>query len=182
MASILKVAFIIAVLGLTGAKGQLVEVPNQPWGLGSISSRTPAANSNVEHQKYTYDESAGTGTFAYLLDTGVRGSHPDFGGRVIQGHNVWAGYAFDDDSGHGTHVAGTIISSRFGVAKNATIIDVKTVRVVYTTVAKVIEALDWVAANVTNTPGRAGKSVISMSLGIGQTIALCLNVSRLTWK
>lgn len=150
----------------------LTEVGDQPWGLASISSRTKLSSTDLDHQTYVYDSSAGTGTFAYVLDSGIRVSHPDFQGRAIKGHNVWPEIAFDDDFGHGTHVAGTIGSLRFGVAKNATIVDVKTTRSVYTTTAKIIEALEWSVQNITNTPGRAGKSVISMSLGEFTTVCI----------
>ncbi|GJD04563.1 alkaline proteinase [Colletotrichum higginsianum] len=150
----------------------LVETGNQPWGLASISSRTRLASNDVDTQTYVYDAGAGTGTFAYVLDSGIRISHPDFEGRAIRGHNVWPELAFDDDFGHGTHVAGTIASRRFGVAKNATIVDVKTTRVVYTTTTKIIEALEWSVQNITNTPGRAGRSVVSMSLATGVSTAL----------
>ncbi|KAF6811375.1 alkaline proteinase [Colletotrichum musicola] len=143
----------------------LTEVGNQPWGLASISSRAPLSDPNLDRQTYIYDNSAGTGTFAYVLDSGIRISHPDFQGRAVRGHNVWPEVPFDDDFGHGTHVAGTVASSRFGVAKNATIVDVKTTRGAYGTAAKIIEALEWSVLNITGTPGRAGKSVVSMSLG-----------------
>ncbi|KAJ0331378.1 hypothetical protein COL5a_002919 [Colletotrichum fioriniae] len=123
------------------------------------------SRADVDHQSYVYDTSAGTGTFAYVLDTGIRISHPDFQGRAIKGTNVFPEVAHDDDFGHGTHVAGIIGSLRFGVAKNATIVDVKTTRVAYSTTAKIIEALEWSVQNITDTPGRVGKSVISISLG-----------------
>ncbi|KAL0783530.1 hypothetical protein CaCOL14_001436 [Colletotrichum acutatum] len=150
----------------------LTEVSDQPWGLASLSSRTKLASVDVDHQTYIYDTSAGTGTFAYVLDSGIRISHPDFQGRAIKGTNVFPEVAHDDDFGHGTHVAGTIGSLRFGVAKNATIVDVKTTRVAYSTTAKIIEALEWSVQNITNTPGRAGKSVISMSLATATSTAL----------
>ncbi|TQN65232.1 Alkaline protease 1 [Colletotrichum shisoi] len=158
----------------------LVETGNQPWGLASISSRTRLASNDVDAQTYVYDAGAGTGTFAYVLDSGIRISYPDFEGRAIRGHNVWPEVAFDDDFGHGTHVAGTIASRRSGVAKNATILDVKTTRVVYTTTAKIIEALDWSVQNITDTPGRAERSVVSMSLATGVSTALNTAVDATT--
>lgn len=78
---------------------------------------------------------------------------------------MWPEVPFDDDMGHGTHTAGTVGSARFGVAKKCTIIDVKTARSVYSTAAKMIEALEWVGQNATGIEGRAAKSVVSMSLG-----------------
>lgn len=143
----------------------LIEKTDQPWGLASISSKTELENTDIDHQTYIYDDSAGEGTFAYMLDTGIRITHEGFEGRAIRGHTVWPDVPFDDDMGHGTHTAGTVGSARFGVAKKCTLIDVKTARSVYSTSAKIIEALEWVGQNVTGTPGRAGKSVASISLG-----------------
>ncbi|KAK1475390.1 serine protease [Colletotrichum abscissum] len=97
----------------------------------SLSSRAKLASADEDHQAYVYDSSAGTGTLAYVLDSGIRISHPDFQGRAMKGTNVFPEVARDDDFGHGTHVAGTIGSVRFGVAKNATLVDVKTTRVAY---------------------------------------------------
>ncbi|KAK1488046.1 alkaline proteinase [Colletotrichum tamarilloi] len=112
----------------------LTEVSDQPWGLASLSSRAKLASADVDHQTYKYDSSAGTGTFAYVLDSGIRISHPDFQGRAIKGTNVFPEVAHDDDFGHGTHVAGTI------------------------------------GSNITNTPARAGKSVVSMSLALNDAV------------
>lgn len=148
-----------------GGVAGLVQEPGEPWGLFSISSRAPAPTDDVVNQTYIYDDSAGTGTFVYVLDTGIRTNISEFGGRAIKGYNVWPEVAFDDDLGHGTAVAGVIGSTTFGVAKNTTIIDVKTVKVTNGTVAKAIEALEWVAQNATGTPGRVGRSVINISLG-----------------
>ncbi|KAK1708156.1 peptidase S8/S53 domain-containing protein [Colletotrichum lupini] len=134
----------------------------------SLSSRAKLASADEDHQAYVYDSSAGTGTFAYVLDSGIRISHAGFQGRAIKGTKL----AHDDDFGHGTHVAGTIGSVRFGVAKNATLVDVETTKVAYGTTAKIIEALEWSVQNITNTPGRAGKSVVSMSLATATSTAL----------
>ena len=131
----------------------------------SPSCLTQLTSTNIDNQTYIYDDSAGTGTFAYVLDTGIRSSNPEFQERVIKGVNLFPEVPHDDDIGHGTHVAGTIGSSVYGVAKNCTLVDVKTSKVAYGTAAVIIQALDWVAANITNTPGRAGRSVISISLG-----------------
>lgn len=94
-------------------------------------------------------------------------NNTEFNGRAIKGYNTWNGTeSFDDHFGHGTHVAGTIGAETYGVAKQTTIIDVKVVRSVgYSTLSHVIDGINWVVNNVTNTPGRAGKSVINMSLG-----------------
>ncbi|KAK1658890.1 peptidase S8/S53 domain-containing protein [Colletotrichum godetiae] len=154
----------------------LTEVGDQPWGLASLSSRTKLSSVDVDHQTYIYDTSAGTGTFAYALDSGIRISHPDFQGRAIKGINAWPEVAFDDDFGHGTHVAGTIGSLRFGVAKNITIVDVKTARVAYSTVAKIIEALEWSVQNITNTPVGLATTATSTTLNNAVDAATSLGV------
>lgn len=93
---------------------------NAPWGLGSISHRAPNSTD------YIYDAAgAGEGLFAYLIDTGVRSSHVELEGRVIDGFNAYPDSDFNDNYGHGTHTAGTIASRAYGVAKKATVVSVK---------------------------------------------------------
>ncbi|XXG98948.1 hypothetical protein Hte_005281 [Hypoxylon texense] len=139
---------------------------NAPWGLEALSSRTRVSDGNTRGHTYRYDSSGGAGTYAYVLDSGVLTNNSEFGGRAVKGYNAWDGTeSFDDHFGHGTHVAGTIASNTYGVAKKATIVDVKVVRSVgYSTVAHVLDGINWVVNNATGTPGRAAKSVINMSL------------------
>jgi subtilisin family serine protease len=91
------------------------------WGLDRIDQVDLPLNNS-----YGYDAD-GTGVTVYVVDTGVRGTHVEFGGRVTAGYVVPAtGESTTDDCrGHGTHVAGTIGGSRFGVAKNVTIVPVR---------------------------------------------------------
>lgn len=88
------------------------------WGLGRISQRNYAANT------YYYDTSAGAGTYGYVIDSGININHREFGGRASLGQN-FVGGSHVDDAGHGTHVAGTIGGSTYGVAKKANLISVK---------------------------------------------------------
>jgi len=75
----------------------LVTQENAPWGLARISSRTKGATS------YVYDESAGEGTFSYIVDTGIFTGHADFNGRAVWGANLVPNNTFDtDNQGHGT--------------------------------------------------------------------------------
>ncbi|KAI0889336.1 subtilisin-like serine protease pepD [Annulohypoxylon maeteangense] len=157
-----------------GRISSLVQQGNAPWGLESISSRTPIADTNTRGHTYSYDSTAGNGTFAYVLDSGVLTNNTQFNGRAIKGYNAWNGTeSFDDHFGHGTHVAGTIAAETYGIAKQATVVDVKVVRSVgYSTLSHVIDGINWVVNNVTNTPGRAGKSVINMSLAFSTSTTL----------
>jgi oryzin len=130
-----------------------------PWGLASISSRTAGATS------YIYDSSAGTGTFSYVVDTGVRLTHVDFEGRAIFGFNGVSGSTSQaDNNGHGTHVAGTVGGAKYGVAKKTTIVAVKVFEGAEGSASDVFSGFDW-AVNDIVTKGRQNTAVINMSLG-----------------
>lgn len=112
---------------------------------------------------YRYDKSAGNGTFAYVVDSGINVNHVDFEGRASYGYNAVDG-EFTDLQGHGTHCAGIIGSKSFGVAKQAQLIAVKAFRNHETLMSTIIDALQW-SANDIRTKNRLGLAVISMSLG-----------------
>ncbi|KAI5920666.1 subtilisin-like serine protease pepD [Camillea tinctor] len=140
---------------------------NAPWGLASLSSREALADGGIRGHEYTYDGSAGEGTFAYVLDTGVMVENSELEGRAIRGYNSWPAEPFEDSFGHGSHVAGIIAAKTYGVAKKATIVDVKVARSFgYATLATILDGYNYAVNNMTNTPGRAAKSVINMSLAI----------------
>ncbi|MEU3098435.1 S8 family serine peptidase [Streptomyces sp. NPDC006967] len=126
------------------------------WGLDRVDQADTAGDS-----KYTYPDQAGEGVTVYVIDTGVRVTHQDFGGRATHGYDaVDNDDTADDGNGHGTHVAATIAGSAHGVAKKA---DVVAVRVLDDngsgTTEQVIAGIDWVTENHT------GPSVANMSLG-----------------
>jgi subtilisin family serine protease len=126
------------------------------WGLDRIDQRNlPLDNS------YTYPNTASNVT-AYVIDTGIRTSHADFGGRAVWGTNTTGDGNDTDCNGHGTHVAGTIGGARYGVAKGVTLIAVKVLGCGGSgTWAGVTAGVDWVTAH-----HAAGvPAVANMSLG-----------------
>ncbi|KAK1594624.1 subtilase [Colletotrichum navitas] len=128
-----------------------------PWGLGTVSHRTSGSS------QYVYDTSAGSGTFAYVVDSGINVGHTNFGGRATLGYNA-AGGAHTDTLGHGTHVAGTIGSTTYGVAKLTTLVSVKVFVGNSASTSVILDGYNWAVNDIT-TKGRASKSVINMSLG-----------------
>lgn len=98
-----------------------------------------------------------------MIDTGINAAHSDFGGRASLGYNVVGGSNADTE-GHGTHVAGTIAGSTYGVAKRATVIAVKVFSGSSGTTSDVLAGFDW-AVNSIVSNNRESVSAISMSLG-----------------
>ncbi|MGW1410570.1 S8 family peptidase [Streptomyces sp. NPDC002403] len=133
--------------------------PSPPsWGLDRIDQKSLPLN-----QSYTYPDNGGEGVTAYIIDTGVRITHSDFGGRASYGYD-----AIDNDNtaqdgyGHGTHVAGTVAGSAYGVAKKAKIVAVRVLDDSGSgTTAQVVAGIDWVTANAVK------PAVANMSLGGG---------------
>lgn len=98
--------------------------------------------------QYSYG-STGSGVSVYIIDTGIRKTHVQFGGRAIGGYSsVSDAYGTDDCHGHGTHVSGTIGGSQVGVAKSATLYAVRVLDCNGSgSVSGVIAGIDWVTAN-----------------------------------
>ncbi|MFJ9338016.1 S8 family peptidase [Streptomyces sp. NPDC101733] len=138
--------------------------PNPPsWGLDRIDQRALPLN-----QSYTYPDGAGAGVTAYIIDTGVRTTHQDLGGRASDGYD-----AIDNDNtaqdghGHGTHVAGTVGGTTYGVAKKVKIVGVRVLDNNGSgTTAQVVAGIDWVTRNAVK------PAVANMSLGGGADSAL----------
>ncbi|MGY1451944.1 S8 family peptidase [Streptomyces sp. SS8] len=110
---------------------------------------------------YDHPDAAGRGVTAYVIDTGVRISHADFGGRASYGYDAVDGdTTAGDGHGHGTHVAGTLAGSSYGVAKEA---DIVAVRVLDDsgagTTSQVVAGIEWVTKNARK------PAVANMSLG-----------------
>ncbi|HEU4407934.1 MAG TPA: S8 family serine peptidase, partial [Polyangiaceae bacterium] len=136
--------------------------PNATWGLDRVDQRALPLD-----QSYTYN-TAGGGVNAYVIDTGIRVTHAEFGGRAAPGFSsINDANGSNDCNGHGTHVAGTIGGSTYGVAKA---VNLHAVRVLDCggsgTTAGVIAGVDWVTANF------EAPAVANMSLGGGASQAL----------
>ncbi|MFD9082136.1 S8 family peptidase [Streptomyces erythrochromogenes] len=139
------------------------------WGLDRIDQAATAGD-----QKYTYPDGGGEGVTAYVIDTGVRTTHKDFGGRATSGFDaIDNDETADDGNGHGTHVAGTIAGASHGVAKKAKIVAVRVLDDNGSgTTEQVVAGIDWVTQN------HSGPSVANMSLGGGADEALDAAVKR----
>lgn len=139
--------------------------PNAPWGLASISHRSPNGTNGTTGSAYVYDSVAGEGQFAYIIDTGLLATHEEFeGSRAVLGYNAVDDTEFEDIDGHGTHVAGTICGKTYGVAKKATCVSIKVFNGGSATTETILEGYQWAVNNIT-AEGREASSVISMSLG-----------------
>jgi serine protease len=135
---------------------------NATWGLDRIDQANLPLNNT-----YVYDQN-GTGVRAYVVDTGVRTSHTQFGGRASSGFTaINDGNGTNDCNGHGTHVAGTVGSSTYGVAKNVNIVAVRVLDCAGSgSNSGVLAGIDWVKAN------HIKPAVANMSLGGGTSTAL----------
>ncbi|KAF2258771.1 protease [Lojkania enalia] len=143
-----------------------VTEPGAPWGLGRIS------NINKGSTTYTYDDSAGEGTCSYVIDTGIYVNHPEFEGRATWLENFTGDGQNSDGNGHGTHVAGTIGSKTYGVAKKTKLYAVKVLNAGGSgTYAGVIAGINF-AANDQKTRDCPNGSVANMSLGGGKNTAV----------
>lgn len=130
---------------------------NATWGLDRIDQQNLPLDT-----KYTY-ANKGDGATVYIVDTGVHFAHPEFGGRAKSGYDF-----IDNDSDasdcqeHGTHVAGTVGSATYGVAKNAALVSVRVLNCQGSGQwSQIIAGIDWVARNGSK-PG-----ILNMSLGGG---------------
>jgi subtilisin family serine protease len=137
------------------------------WGLDRIDQRNRPLNAS-----YTFNWT-GAGVTAYVIDTGIRTTHNQFGGRAANSFDAFGGNG-NDCNGHGTHVAGTIGGSTVGVAKG---VQLRGVRVLNCSGSGsnsgVIAGVDFVRLN------HQAPAVANMSLGGGISSALDTAVNNL---
>lgn len=140
------------------------------WGLDRVDQRNLPLSTS-----YNYTSTgAGAGVNVYVIDTGLRVTHTTFGGRAKNGYDFVDNDAVaQDGNGHGTHVAGTIAGSQYGIAKAATVYGVRVLNNAGSgTTAGVVAGIDWVTANAVK-PAAA-----NMSLGGGASATLDAAVRR----
>ncbi|NOT87921.1 MAG: S8 family peptidase [Lysobacter sp.] len=138
------------------------------WGLDRVDQRNLPLSTT-----YTYNTTA-AGVHAYIIDTGMLATHNEFTGRVGNGFDAVGG-GTNDCNGHGTHVAGTVGGTTYGVAKGVTLHPVRVLDCGGSgTWAGVIAGIDWVAAN------RVLPAVANMSLGGGANAAVDTAVANLS--
>jgi len=144
---------------------------NATWGLSRIDQRTWSYPQDTNYD-YSVD---GSGVNVYVVDTGVKSDHPDFNGRAYDAANTSGDNTkIEQCNGHGTHVAGTIGSTTFGVAKGATIYSVRVFPCWGNTpLSDVIAGVDWVTRH------SVLPAVANMSLGTGYSKALNDSVKAL---
>jgi aqualysin 1 len=133
-----------------------------PWGLDRTGQRDLPLN-----QTYSYT-TTGSGVNVYIIDTGIRRTHTQFGGRAVVGFDaVGDGQNTNDCNGHGTHVSGTVGGSTYGIAKGVRLFAVRVLDCGGSgSNSGVIAGVDWVTAN------HISPAVANMSLGGGVSTAL----------
>ncbi|KAI9476471.1 MAG: peptidase S8/S53 domain-containing protein [Benjaminiella poitrasii] len=140
------------------AAATYVSQTSPQWNLARISQRTRDLT-----KPYIYDSTAGSTAYVYVVDDGMNTAHTDFGGRATWGYTAYSGIS-RNGGGHGTHVAGIVGGTTYGVAKKTNLIAVQVLDEEGSgTISAILSGLQWVTNNAAS---RKGKAVINMSLGL----------------
>ena len=141
--------------------------PTPSWGLDRIDQRTNTANNS-----YSFTTN-GSGVSVYVIDTGIYTSHSQFTGRTRLGFDAFGGDGIDCN-GHGTHVAGTVGGSTFGVAPAASLVSVRVLDCGGAgSLSGVLTGIDWAINDHVS-----GPAVINLSLGTTKSASLESAVDR----
>ncbi|KAF1804388.1 peptidase S8/S53 domain-containing protein [Mucor lusitanicus] len=138
---------------------EFIQTNPPSWGLDRIDQRQGTDG------RYSFATDQGQGVTIYLMDSGIRQDHTDIAGRVKIGKTV-VGDVNDpsDANGHGTFVAGVCCGTKYGVAKKAEIVSVKTLDSEGNGhLSDVLVGLEWIVQQHKATPN--AKSIVNLSLG-----------------
>ena len=137
------------------------------WGIDRIDQRSRPLSGT-----YTYTTTASS-VYAYIIDTGIYAAHSNFGGRASNVYDAFGGNG-NDCNGHGTHVAGTVGSATYGVAKGVRLRGVRVLDCAGSgSFSGIIAGIDWVRLN------RVNPAVANLSLGGGYSSSLNTAVTNL---
>lgn len=145
-----------------------------PWGLARVSQRGALASAD-----YYYDNEGGKGVTAYIIDTGIKTEHPDFEGRALWGEAIAFPKLKVDAHGHGSHVAGTIGSKTYGIAKNVDLVAVGVMNLLGSgTTSDIIKGIEFAANDHRSKVAAKQKgykgATVNMLIGGGASDALDL--------
>ncbi|MGW6844292.1 S8 family peptidase [Streptomyces sp. NPDC054958] len=146
----------------TPTKGVQTKSPANSWGLDRIDQRFLPLNNDFSANR------SGQGVTAFIVDSGIDYTHPEFDGRVRFGFDaIGDGRRGADCNGHGTHVAGTVGGTTFGVARKVSLVSVRVLGCDNRgSWSGIIAGFDWVANNARQ------PAVLNASLGGGRLAAV----------
>ena len=154
------------------SKSDTIQYDTPSWGLDRLDQIFAPLN-----KRYTYPNTA-SNVHAYVIDTGIRISHSEFGGRASYGYDfVDNDTVADDCNGHGTHVSGTVGGTSYGVAKQVKLVAVRVLDCSgLGTAAGLIAGIDWVTANAIK-PAVANLSISVQGVGADRSVDAALQAS-----